>query len=187
MVEETEHAPAPVVDINADLGEGYPNDAVLLDLVTSTGVCCGAHGGDPGSIRATLEAARSRGVAVGADPGYPDREGFGRRERAATAAAVAAWIVGQTRELARVADELGLGLRFVKPHGALYNQAQKEETIGAVSSTRCRRSACPCWVNAEASSNVSPRKSDTRSSPRDFPTAGTARTGFSCREAAPTP
>src|SRR5262249_55398683 len=68
-------------DLNADLGEGFRNDARLLDLVTSASISCGAHAGDEAQIRATLKAAQERGVPVGAHPSYPDREGFGRRER----------------------------------------------------------------------------------------------------------
>lgn len=116
------------VDINADLGEGFPNDARLLDLVTSASVCCGAHAGSPETIRATLEAARARGVPVGAHPGYPDREHFGR--------AVLEGIVDekglilkQLSALRAIAGPLDIPLRFLKPHGALYNQAQADDRV----------------------------------------------------------
>ena len=66
------------IDLNADLGEGAGFDAALMPLVTSANVCCGAHAGDPVVLRATLELAAKHGVAVGAHPGYPDRENFGR-------------------------------------------------------------------------------------------------------------
>ena len=68
------------LDWNADLGEGSPDDAALMAVVTSVNVCCGAHAGDPGLIRRTLELAKRHGVAVGAHPGYFDRDHFGRRE-----------------------------------------------------------------------------------------------------------
>ena len=62
------------IDLNADLGEGFPNDRALLELVTSASICCGAHAGSPEVIRQTLLDAAARGVVVGAHPGYPDRE-----------------------------------------------------------------------------------------------------------------
>ena len=69
------------IDLNADLGEGFANDRPLLDLVTSASICCGAHAGSPLTIRETLREAADRGVRIGAHPGFPDREGFGRREQ----------------------------------------------------------------------------------------------------------
>jgi UPF0271 protein len=120
----------PTIDLNADLGEGCPNDGTLLDgLVTSASISCGAHAGDSGVIRQTLGYARDRNVAVGAHPGYPDREHFGRRERAMTADAVTAMILEQAKFLTELAAELGVAIRFLKPHGALYNQAQREDPI----------------------------------------------------------
>ncbi len=115
------------IDVNADLGEGFPDDALLLDLVTSAAVSCGAHAGDPDSIRRTLQAARDRGVVVGAHPGYPDREGFGRRDRDMAATAVEALIRSQCDDLRRLADRADVAIRFLKPHGALYNQAQRRD------------------------------------------------------------
>jgi 5-oxoprolinase (ATP-hydrolysing) subunit A len=125
------------IDLNADLGEGFPNDQALLARVTSASISCGAHAGDRGTILETLREAKARGVQVGAHPGYPDREGFGRREQSMSAEAVERLILAQFDELAALADEVGLTLRYVKPHGALYNQAQRqvviaEGVIGAV-------------------------------------------------------
>ena len=119
------------IDLNADLGEGCPNDWNLLDdLVTSASVACGAHAGDPEEIRQTLGHARDRGVAVGAHPGYPDREHFGRREQSMSADAVTAMILDQVAFLVELAAEVGVAIRFLKPHGALYNQAQRQHEIG---------------------------------------------------------
>jgi UPF0271 protein len=119
------------IDLNADLGEGCPDDAALLDRVTSASVSCGAHAGDAETIRETLRAARQRPVVVGAHPGYPDPGTFGRRELWLTAAEVERLIVEQVAALARLAAEAGVPLRYVKPHGALYNQAQREEEAAA--------------------------------------------------------
>jgi UPF0271 protein len=118
---------ADPIDVNADLGEGFPHDEALLDLVASAAVSCGAHAGDRDSIRRTLRAARVRNVVVGAHPGYPDREGFGRRDRDMAAADVESLIRDQYADLRRIADEEGVTIRFLKPHGALYNQAQRRD------------------------------------------------------------
>jgi UPF0271 protein len=122
--------PSPrTIDLNADLGEGFPNDRALLARVTSASLSCGAHAGTAETIRETLQEAQARSVQVGAHPGYPDREGFGRRELAMTAAEVERLILSQVADLAALAEEVGVTLGFVKPHGALYNQAQREEEV----------------------------------------------------------
>ncbi len=124
--------PAPpllAVDLNADLGEGCPNDRALLELVTSASIGCGAHAGSPDGIRQTLRDARDCGVVVGAHPGYPDREQFGRRERELGAEAVQSLVLEQFSTLSELAAESGVPVRFLKPHGALYNQAQRQSEI----------------------------------------------------------
>lgn len=117
------------IDLNADLGEGCPWDGPLLERVTSASVCCGAHAGDPIGIVATLRMAGARGVVVGAHPGYPDREGFGRRERAIGRIEAESLVLEQVAALGSLAVEAGVGVRFLKPHGAFYNQAQREPEI----------------------------------------------------------
>jgi UPF0271 protein len=117
------------IDLNADLGEGFPNDPTLLALVTSASICCGAHAGSPDLIRQTLREASARGVVVGAHPGYRDREGFGRRDQEMTSDQVQALITEQLAVLNSLAAEVGAAVRFVKPHGALYNQAQRRPEI----------------------------------------------------------
>jgi 5-oxoprolinase (ATP-hydrolysing) subunit A len=123
--------PGRAIDLNADLGEGCPWDEALLDRVTSASVCCGAHAGDPETIRRTLRRARARGVAVGAHPGFADRAGFGRREQEIAPEAVRRLILAQWDDLAALAAADGVILRFVKPHGALYNQAQRDDAIAS--------------------------------------------------------
>lgn len=117
------------IDLNADLGEGSPNDLALLDRVSSASVCCGAHAGDRDAIRRTLRAAADRGVVVGAHPGYRDREGFGRREHDPSTEEVMLLVLDQVADLDRLGRDVGAPIRFVKPHGALYNQAQRQEPI----------------------------------------------------------
>jgi UPF0271 protein len=122
-------AEPPSIDLNADLGEGFPNDLALLDLVTSANICCGAHAGTPGVIRQTLREARARGVLIGAHPGYPDRETFGRREQERTTLELIDLISAQISAFMTLAEEEGATVRYLKPHGALYNQAQREPHV----------------------------------------------------------
>jgi UPF0271 protein len=117
------------IDVNADLGEGCPNDRTLLGIVTSASVCCGAHAGSPEAIRQTLRDARARGVVIGAHPGYADREGYGRREQEISSEDSRRLILDQVADLKALAAQLGVGIRFLKPHGALYNQAQRMDEI----------------------------------------------------------
>jgi UPF0271 protein len=117
------------IDVNADLGEGCPNDRELLGLVTSASIACGAHAGEPEDMRRSLGDARDRCVAVGAHPGYPDRAHFGRRAQTMSSDAVATLILDQAAFLVELAAEVGVAIRFLKPHGALYNQAQHQNEI----------------------------------------------------------
>lgn len=130
----------PSIDLNADLGEGFPWDAELLGRVTSANVCCGAHAGDSDSIRETLRIAKANGVVVGAHPGYPDRENFGRKAHAIGAEDVRALVLEQVSALCELADPLGIEIRYIKPHGALYNQAQDDSNLaqGVVEAAHAR-------------------------------------------------
>jgi UPF0271 protein len=117
------------IDLNADLGEGFPNDHRLLELVSSASLSCGSHAGSIATARATARYAMERGVRVGAHPGYPDREGFGRRPQSLSQSEVEALILRQVHELTEGLREFSARIEFVKPHGALYNQAQDEEGV----------------------------------------------------------
>ena len=101
----------------------------LLRSITSANVACGGHAGDEGTMRTTIEQALCAGVAVGAHPGYPDRENFGRLELKMPAEAVADSVYEQVLALAEVAAKCGTKLVHVKPHGALYNQAVKNREL----------------------------------------------------------
>lgn len=111
------------IDINADLGEGNAADAEILSVVSSCNIACGGHAGDMASMRATVTAAIENGVAIGAHPSYPDREGFGRRNDFLAGADLLTTLVEQIRSLSAVVSEYGAALHHVKPHGALYNDA----------------------------------------------------------------
>ena len=118
------------MDINADIGEGY-DDAGLMPYLTRASIACGGHTGDARSMDAALALAAEYGVAVGAHPSYPDREGFGRREWSATPEQIAQWVTEQTEILAEIAASKGMRLAHIKPHGALYNAAAQHEAIAA--------------------------------------------------------
>jgi 5-oxoprolinase (ATP-hydrolysing) subunit A len=114
---------AGVIDMNCDLGEERGDDAAVMPFITSASVACGLHAGGPSAMRATVDAAAAAGVAVGAHPGYADREGFGRRETAADAQAVFELVLYQIAALDGFARRAGVRLQHVKPHGALYHAA----------------------------------------------------------------
>jgi UPF0271 protein len=118
------------MDINADIGEGY-DDAALMPYLTRASIACGGHTGDPRSMDAALTLAAEYGVAVGAHPSYPDREGFGRREWAATPEQIAQWVTQQTEALFEIAATKGMRLAHIKPHGALYHAAAQHEAVAA--------------------------------------------------------
>jgi UPF0271 protein len=124
------------LDLNCDAGEAFGpwpmgDDEALFPLVTSVNIACGAHAGDPLVMRRTLERAQRHGVAAGAHPGYPDLQGFGRRILVLSAGDVEAWLLAQIGALAGVARAVGVPLRHVKPHGALYNVAADDPLLGA--------------------------------------------------------
>src|SRR5918911_109942 len=111
------------IDLNCDLGEGCPYDAELMPLITSANIACGFHAGDPSTAHTALAAALRHGVQAGAHPSFPDREHFGRRDMLRSEQQVFDDCVYQIGALAGLARAAGLALRYVKPHGALYNLA----------------------------------------------------------------
>lgn len=117
------------VDLNADLGEGAPDDAELLALVSSANIACGWHAGDARLMQATVAAALERGVAIGAHPSYPDRENFGRSEMQLAPADIRADLIYQIGALDALVRAAGGRLHHVKPHGALYNQAARDPAL----------------------------------------------------------
>lgn len=114
------------IDLNSDLGESLGgwrmgDDAAMLDIVSSANVACGFHGGDPAGILETLRAAQQRGVTVGAHVSYPDLIGFGRRNMDVASSDLVAGVIYQIGALQGLARVAGTEVRYVKPHGALYN------------------------------------------------------------------
>jgi 5-oxoprolinase (ATP-hydrolysing) subunit A len=123
----------PTVDLNADMGEGFGryslDDGALLGVVTSASIACGFHAGDPMVMRDTVARAATAGVAIGAHPGYPDLVGFGRRDLSATPPEIEAMVIYQIGALRAVCTAAGARLRYVKPHGALYNRAARDVSV----------------------------------------------------------
>lgn len=117
------------IDLNSDLGEGCGLDAELMPLVTSANISCGFHAGDASTAHAALKLAVKHGVHVGAHPGYADREHFGRRDLAMSEAMIVELCLYQVGAIAGLAKSVGVPLRYIKPHGALYNQACREDAF----------------------------------------------------------
>jgi UPF0271 protein len=120
------------IDLNSDLGESLGawrmgDDAALLAIVSSANVACGFHAGDPAGILQTLRAAGARGVVVGAHVSYPDLAGFGRRNMDVASADLRADVIYQVGALQGLAAAAGTTVRYVKPHGALYNTIAHDE------------------------------------------------------------
>lgn len=124
------------IDLNCDCGESFGpwrlgDDDAVLRHVTSANIACGAHAGDPETMRRTLRLCRELGVAAGAHPGYPDLQGFGRRPLPLTPAEVENSVLAQIGALHAIARAEGVVLRHVKPHGALYNAAALDRALAA--------------------------------------------------------
>ncbi len=132
------------IDLNADVGESlgpWPmgDDAALIPVVTSVNVACGAHAGDPTTIRRTVRLALAAGAAIGAHPGYPDLVGFGRRHMAISPDDLEAIALYQVAAVAGIARAEGGRLRHVKPHGALYHHLSIDERAATAFATAVAR------------------------------------------------
>ncbi|YCH21329.1 LamB/YcsF family protein [Pseudomonas sp. D1-3] len=138
----------PTIDLNSDLGESFGqwsmgDDAAMLDIVTSANVACGFHAGDPAGILRTLKAAAAKGVTIGAHVAYPDLVGFGRRNMDVASDELSADVIYQIGALQALATAAGTAVRYVKPHGALYNTIahdtrQALAVIGAIRAVDAR-------------------------------------------------
>src|SRR6218665_3668802 len=130
------------MDLNSDLGESFGawsmgDDAAMLDVVSSANVACGFHAGDAAGILATLKAAKARNVVVGAHVAYRDLAGFGRRNMDVASSDLVADVIYQIGALQGLAQAAGTTVRYVKPHGALYNtiaqdRRQATDVINAI-------------------------------------------------------
>jgi UPF0271 protein len=120
------------IDLNCDMGEGMPNDEALMKLISSANIACGAHAGDKDTMKRTVSWAMKYGVAIGAHPSYPDRENFGRKDLLGSELnlqQVERSVRMQIKKMLEICSEQGCKLHHVKPHGALYNRAVKDQAM----------------------------------------------------------
>lgn len=120
------------IDLNSDLGESFGawtmgDDTAILQLVSSANVACGFHAGSPAGLLSTLRMAKQQGVAIGAHVSYPDLVGFGRRNMDISSDELTADVIYQIGALQGLARAAGTEVRYVKPHGALYNTIAHDE------------------------------------------------------------
>lgn len=123
------------IDLNSDLGEGYGawkmgDDAAMLGIVSSANIACGFHAGDPAGLLKTVQKAAENRVVIGAHVSYPDRVGFGRRDMDVGSDELIGDIIYQIGALQGMAKAAGTSVRYVKPHGALYNHIANHERQG---------------------------------------------------------
>jgi len=123
-----------VIDLNCDVAEGVGNEAGLMPWISSANLACGAHAGDEATMREVAKLALHHGVAIGAHPGFADREHFGRQELTLTPDEIEALVVTQVRALQAIAP-----VQHVKPHGALYNRAARDPATARAIATAVRR------------------------------------------------
>ena len=122
------------IDLNADLGESFGRytlgmDEKIMEVISSANIACGFHAGDPMVMERTVRLAAEAGIAIGAHPGFPDLMGFGRRNMAVSPEEARAYILYQLGVLDAFLRPMGIRMRHVKPHGALYNMAAADEQL----------------------------------------------------------
>ena len=120
------------VDLNADVAEGCGQDDKLMTIVSSANVCCGLHAGSYAEMLTTLQLAKENNVRVGAHPSLDDRENFGRTDQVLDEEGYRALMRYQLGATKALCDLVGVPLEYVKPHGALYNQAAANEALADI-------------------------------------------------------
>tara|TARA_R110002049_G_scaffold309212_1_gene518707 strand:- start:32592 stop:33332 length:741 start_codon:yes stop_codon:yes gene_type:complete len=121
-----------IVDINADVGEGVGNEALIMPHISSCNIACGGHAGDEKTMRQVVKLAKQHRVKIGAHPSFPDKENFGRITMDIPCVALFAAIKSQIKSLITAINEEHAMLHHIKPHGALYNMAATDERIATV-------------------------------------------------------
>lgn len=119
------------IDLNCDLGEGYPHDAELMKYISSANIACGGHFGDRDSMKRTVELAIANNVAIGAHPSYPDQENFGRNSMKIGLNELCESILEQIGRLDEIVRTFDACLTHVKPHGALYNDSASNSELAS--------------------------------------------------------
>lgn len=123
------------IDLNCDMGEGMPNDALIMPFISSANIACGGHAGDADSMQRTIELCLQHGVAIGAHPSFPDKANFGRTNMYMPLDVLEAELMGQLQAIKTICDRMGARLHHVKPHGALYNMAGTDASLGQLIAT----------------------------------------------------
>ncbi len=147
------------IDLNADIGESYgpwrlADDNAIMDCVSSVNIACGGHAGDPDTIVATVTQAQSRGLGVGAHPGYDDKQGFGRRMIAMSTAEIERMIAYQIGGLAACAALVGARVDHIKAHGALANLAARDSDVAGAVARAAHAVAPEAWLLAIAGTEI---------------------------------
>jgi len=120
------------IDLNCDMGEGIGNDAAIMPFISSANIACGFHAGDEDIMKQTIELALRHHAAIGAHPGFNDKENFGRTEQQLTDEAYYELVREQLFILQKYIDEAGATMHHVKPHGALYNMSAKNYSLALI-------------------------------------------------------
>jgi len=120
------------IDINADVGEGLNNEHLLLPYLSSCNIACGGHAGDLYTMTKVVRLAKTNNVKIGAHPSFPDKVNFGRKETKLSAEDLFSSLKQQIENLNRVTAQEGAAMHHIKPHGALYNLAAKDETTAMI-------------------------------------------------------
>ncbi len=120
------------MDINCDLGEGIGNDAEIMPFISSCNIACGGHAGNASTMKTTVLLAKKFGLKVGAHPSFRDKENFGRKNMQMSNQELKLELIGQIKNLKEIANNENVTLHHIKPHGALYNLAAKDEAIADV-------------------------------------------------------
>jgi len=150
----------PTIDLNADLGESFGawsmgRDAEMLEIVTSANIACGFHAGDPAHMAKTVRLCLSKGVGIGAHPGFDDLEGFGRRQITGTPPeTLGAMILYQVGALQAIALAGGGSMRHVKMHGALSNMCMTDRPMADVFARAVRRLSDQLVIMAVAATEI---------------------------------
>lgn len=142
------------IDFNCDLGEGFGDDAAIAPWISSASIACGGHAGDGPSMRRAVSLCLEHGVAIGAHPSFEDPAGFGRRELPATPEDAHRLVRRQTEALAEAGARAGTSLHHVKPHGALYNLAARDDAIAHAIAEAVRSIDHALWLYALAGSRL---------------------------------
>lgn len=144
-----------VVDINADVGEGLHNEALLMPYLSSCNIACCGHAGDVDTMKNAVTLAETYNVKIGAHPSFPDRENFGRLDMNIPLDELFESLTSQVISLLKVLDTYNLKLNHIKPHGALYNLAVKDNNISKVILKVIKRLPYPVILYAPYQSVIS--------------------------------